>query len=143
MEKEEFLRPVTEEDIRAAYSIDCSELGSILQGLRNDSTRLTSQLLERTSDGNKFVYLVSFYTSTPEPVLDKDLERWLCDNKGLRGEPGQRSKVAYRIKFYVLSKFQQQGLAKQMLPKEEAVFRRWGAREVQADAMDTGRWVWH
>ena len=70
------------------------------------------------------------------------MHRWLCDNKRLRGEAGRRSKVAYRVQFYVRPKFQQQGLAKQLLPQEEDLFLSWGARQIQTDAMDTGRWVW-
>lgn len=142
MEKDTFLRPINEEDVRAAYFVDCTHLGAPLHEFCNDSTSLASQLLERTSDGNKFVYKVSFYTSALEPILDRELHRWLCDNKRLRGEAGRRSKVAYRVQFYVRPKFQQQGLAKQLLPQEEDLFLSWGAREIQTDAMDTGRWVW-
>ena len=38
--------------------------------------------------------------------------------------------------------FQAEGLATQVLPKEERLFRLWGAQQVHTDAMDDGRWVW-
>lgn len=142
MEKAAYLYPTSEEELRDAYSVDRSRLGVRLQRIQCESTQLRSQLLTGTSDGNRLVYAVAFYTDTAEPILDHDLERWLCDEKKLRGTPGQKSKVAYRVWFIVRAQFQQEGLAKEILPREEGFFRRWGAREVQTDAMYVGRWVW-
>jgi len=74
-------------------------------------------------------------------LLDKDLERWLCDRKQLLGQAG-RSKVAVRVKFYVRRNFRQKGLATYIVGREENLFRRWGAKEIHVFAMDLGRWIW-
>lgn len=142
MDKEAFLQPTNELELHATYVVERSRLGARLQVLRNESTRVESHLLEGTSDGNKLTYFVAFYSDTAEPILDQDLQRWLCDNKRLKGNPSTRSKVAYRVRFAIRGQFQREGLAKEIFPKEEDFFRHWGAREVQTDAMDMGRWAW-
>ena len=143
MEKETFLLPINEKQLESAYEIDAWKLGARLQKeLRTESRRLHCQLLEGTSDGNKLVCRIGLYTNEAEPVLDQDLERWMCDNKRLRQSPNTRAKVAYRLAFFVRSIFQNEGLATAIIPREEDVFRRWGAIEVQTDAMYSGRWVW-
>jgi GNAT superfamily N-acetyltransferase len=129
------LSPISEADIRDAY------LAAPKLGIDDGNTVLLLQLLLRTTDGNKVNCLISFHTEQGEPILDRDLERWLCDNKRLLGRSG-RSKVAYRVKFYVRRNFREKGFAQYILAREEELFRRWGAKEIQVTAMDDGRWVW-
>ena len=142
MEISEFLQPITEERLRKTYQIDTSKVGPRLEKLRNESTKLLPLLQTNSADGNRLIYVISFYTVDAEPVLDKDLERWLCDHKKLLADPSRRSKVAVRVNFFIRSRFQQQGLAHYVLQSEEETFRSWGAREIQVYAMYDGRWVW-
>jgi GNAT superfamily N-acetyltransferase len=130
------LLPISEEDIRNTY------LAAPRLGIDDAKTRISLQLLANTTDGTKVNCLVLFHTDMGEPILDRDLERWLCDNKKLLSEPGQRARVAYRVRFYVRRNFRGSGLAQYILLREEDLFRRWGAEEIQVTAMDDGRWVW-
>jgi len=129
------LSPISEADIRDTYS------AAPRLGIDDGKTVLSLELLLKTTDGNKVTCFVSFYTEQDEPILETDLQRWLCDNKRLLGRSG-RSKVAYRVRFYVRRNFQGKGFARYILAREEELFRRWGAREIQVTAMDDGRWVW-
>lgn len=142
MEIPEFLRPISQTDVREIYRVEHYQLGNRLSILDNDSTRLSWQFLQNTSDGNRLIYLVGFYSSDSEPILDQDLERWLCDNKQCLGARRERSRVAVRVRFYLRAKFQNAGLARLLHLREEEVLRKWGAKEVQVLAMDMGRWVW-
>jgi GNAT superfamily N-acetyltransferase len=129
------LSPISQTDVQRAYLVEPK------LGIKDAKTKLSFQLLTGTQDGTRVIYVVFFHTETDEPILEKDLERWLCDNKRLLGQPG-RSKVACRVKFYVRRNFQAKGFALYILGKEEELFRRWGAREIQVTAMEDGRWVW-
>lgn len=130
------LSPLSQQDIRNIYWFDCGVLGTALQDIDNTATRVDFQ------DGQKTIYLVRIYTSNTEPVLDKDLQRWLCDNKLLLGRPGVRGRVAVKVNFYLIGKYQKNGLSTYIHNREEPVFRSWGADEIQLYAMETGRWVW-
>jgi hypothetical protein len=138
---ESFLQPVSVADIRDVYVVDLSQVGSQFATLDNDLTELKPTLLSNTS-GKKVVYFVSFYTSATQPILDKPLERWLCENMALEGASSKKSKVAFRVNFFLRSQFHHGGFARYLLPREEHVFRQWGASEVQTLAMYDGRWVW-
>ncbi|HET7890449.1 MAG TPA: hypothetical protein VFL34_02950 [Candidatus Sulfotelmatobacter sp.] len=129
------LLPIAEADIRNTY------LCSPRLGIDDTRTGFSLQLLERTSDGAKVICLVFFQTDTGEPILDQHLERWLCNNKKLFSQPG-RSRVAYRVRFYIRGNFQRKGFAHYISIQEEQLFKRWGATEIQTTAMDDGRWVW-
>lgn len=137
----QFLRPVSEEQLRAAYVIDTTAVKSPLNTVTNSSTRFSTQFHRRTHDGQRLLFFVGFFCGD-EPVLDEDLVRWLCDNKLCIGRPRERTKVAIRVRFYIRDKFQHAGLATYLLPREESIFRMWGARELHVYAMDSGRWVW-
>jgi hypothetical protein len=129
------LSPISEADVRQSYLVEHR------LGIDDGKTTFSFQVLAKTADGTRVNYQVLFYTDMREPILEKDLERWLCDNKKLLGQPG-RSRVAYRVKFYIRGNFQGKGFARYILVQEEELFRRWGAREIQVTAMDDGRWVW-
>jgi GNAT superfamily N-acetyltransferase len=129
------LSPISEADIRNTY------LAEPRLGIDDARTVLSLQLHTKTADGRRVNCLVLFRTGTGEPILETDLERWLCDNKRLLGKPG-RSRVAYRVRFYVRGNLQGKGFARYILMREEELFRRWGATEIQVTAMDDGRWVW-
>jgi hypothetical protein len=137
-----FLEPVTAQELCDTYIFDHARLKGLLQDLRNESTKVEINDPDRMGDSNRVMYNVSFYLSNGELVLDQALQRWLLDNKQCLGQPGLRSKVAYRLKFYCRPPLQHGGLATQLLAREEAVFKKWGAREVQVLAMDSGRWIW-
>lgn len=136
------LSPISESDLREIYWCDRSQLGPALQELDNDLTTFRLESVGRTADGEKIVYFVGVYCSGKSPILDKELERWLCDNKMLLGQPGTRGRVAVRVNFFILPKYQQSGLATYVLSRERQVFRNWGAREIHVFAMEAGRWVW-
>lgn len=138
----DFLHPISKERLRGAYWIDTSQMGAQLRQVDNTLTRLRLRLLENTPDGNRLTYLVAFFTRSSEPILEQDISRWLCDNKALLGRPGYRSKVAVRVGFFVRPAFRGAGLAVYLLAREENVFRKWGAAEIQVLAMCLGRWVW-
>jgi GNAT superfamily N-acetyltransferase len=110
-------------------------------GIDDAKTTFSFQLLEKTADGTKVVCQILFHTDTGEAILEKELERWLCDNKRLLGRSG-RSRVACRVKFYVRRNLRGQGFAYYISMKEEELFRRWGAKEIHTTAMDDGRWAW-
>jgi GNAT superfamily N-acetyltransferase len=135
MELSDALSPISEADIRETYLV------APRLGIDDTKTIFSFQVLERTADGTRVICQVSFRTDTGESVLDKELERWLCDNKNLLSRPG-RARVVCRVKFYVRRNFQGSGLAEYILRQEEELFRRWGAKEIQVTAMDDGRWVW-
>jgi GNAT superfamily N-acetyltransferase len=138
-----FLSPLTEEELRDVYRIDVNRVQERLASLRNDSTVIEfSGVSERTGDGNKLTYSVKLYLESGDPVLDREMERWLSDNKRLLQNPEVRAKVAFRVKFYCRSTFRGAGLATYLIPREEDAFRKWGAREIHVLAMDDGLWVW-
>lgn len=129
------LAPVTEGDVTQTYALN--------GGFKVDdaATTIDFQLLLGTDDGTKVTYSIQFFRTDGLPILYRSLERWLCNNKRLLGGPG-RSKVAFRVKFYVQGNFQGQGFASYILGQEETLFRNWGAAEIQVTAMEDGRWVW-
>jgi len=129
------LLPVTQADVSNTYQVTDT------LPVDNARTTVRFQLATATTDGTKVMYFVCLYTSRGQPLLDKDLERWLCDRKQLLSQTG-RSKVAVRVRFYVRRNFHQKGLATYIVDREENLFRRWGAKEIQVFAMDLGRWVW-
>lgn len=129
------LAPVSEADVRQTYTLG----GNF--NIDDTETSISFQLLSPTDDGTKVTYTAQFYTTAGLPVLDRDLERWLCDNKRLLSRSG-RAKVAYRVKFYIRGNFQGQGFASYIVGQEETLFRNWGAAEIQVTAMEDGRWVW-
>jgi GNAT superfamily N-acetyltransferase len=90
----------------------------------------------------KVIYFAAFFNVASEPLLEKELERWLCANRRLLGQPGTRGKVAVRVKFYLRGKFHRSGFATYIVNREEDLFRAWGAREIHTPAMEAGRWVW-
>jgi hypothetical protein len=135
MELADALSPISEVDIQSAY------LAAPRLGIDDSQTNLSFQVLEKTTDGTRVICQILFHTDTGEAILEKELERWLCDNKKLLGQSG-RSKVACRVKFYIRGNFQKRGFADYILSQEEQLFRLWGAREIQTTAMDDGRWVW-
>ncbi len=137
-----FLHPTSEEDLVETYTVDGSQLGPPLSTVNNQLKKVKLKILQNTSDGKKLIYHVALYAVVDEPILDKDLERWLCDNKQLCGRPTERAKVAVRVNFFVRRKFQSAGLASYLCGKEEIYFRKWGAKEIQVFAMEMGRWVW-
>jgi GNAT superfamily N-acetyltransferase len=128
------LLPISRDDVLKAYSFDNSKVD-------NSKTNIAFQIAERTNDGIRLMYFLGFYTSDGIPLLDKDLECWLCGNKALMGESG-RSKVAVRVKIYFSPAFRSKGIGAYIVKREEELFRMWGASEVQLCAMDFGRWVW-
>ncbi len=75
-------------------------------------------------------------------MLDREMERWLSDNKRTLRQPDVRARVAFRVRFYCRSRFRRARLATYLLPREELVFKKWGASEIQVLAMDDGLWVW-
>jgi GNAT superfamily N-acetyltransferase len=129
------LSPISEADVRRTY------LAAPTLQIDDAKTDISFQVSTKTADGTRVDYLVGFRTSTGEPILETALQRWLCNNKRLLGQPG-RSRVAYRVRFHVRSNFQGKGFAYYILMREEDLFRRWGAKEIQVTAMDDGRWVW-
>jgi GNAT superfamily N-acetyltransferase len=137
-----FLFPTSEEELSEVYTIDRSQVGVALSTVDNQLKKLRLGNLNNTSDGRRLRYLVVLYASVEEPILDGDLERWLCDNKRLVGREGERARVAVRVRFRVRAKFQNAGLATHLCRKEESYFRRWGAKEIHVWAMEMGRWVW-
>ena len=138
-----FLSPITEQEVRDAYWIDIARVHARLASVRNDSSEIEfSDVSERTSDGNKLRYSLRLYLDSGEPVLDQELERWLSDDKMLLGSPDVSGKVAFRVKFYCRPAFKQSGLATFLIPREEDLYRKWGAREIHVLAMDDGLWVW-
>jgi|SRR5579863_5748264 len=137
-----FLHPTSEEELVEVYTIDPSLVRPPLDTVDNQSKKVDIRVLQNTQDGKKLTCLVALYALAAEPILDKDLERWLCDNRQLRGRPRERAKVAVRVNFFVRTRFQNAGLASYLFGKEENYFRRWGAKEIQIFATDKGRWVW-
>jgi len=125
----EVLFPLSENDVESAYRGAHPKI---------DDGRT---ILSFHFGAEKVVYLIDFQTTESNPVLDKSLERWLCENRRLLGQPG-RARVAVRVKFYIRSNFQGQRIATYIIGSEDLLFRRWGAVEVQAAAMELGRWVW-
>jgi len=143
MELARFLEPIREHDLRDVYTINHAELRDCLASLRNDSTTVEfSEVNEHTNDGNRVRYSVNLYLDSGSVIFDKAMERWLSDNKRSLERPEVRAKVAFRVKFYCRSPFKGAGLATYLLPREEAVFRKWGAREIHVLAMEDGLWVW-
>lgn len=135
MELIDALRPITEAEVRAVYS----GIGSPVSLAR---TTVSFQVAGEKPDGTKVIYFAAFFINTTEPLLEKELERWLCANRKLLGQPGRRGRVAVRVKFYVRGNFQGNGFATYIVNREEELFRGWGAQEVQTPAMELGRWVW-
>jgi len=138
----DFLAPISKRELHEAYFIDMSHCKSFLRDLKNEYTTFTINDPERVGGSNRVTYAVKFYFVNHDPVLDEALQRWLFDNKQCLSQPGVRAKVAYRLRFYCRTPFQRGGLATQLLLREEGVFKKWGAREIQLLAMDAGRWVW-
>jgi GNAT superfamily N-acetyltransferase len=135
MELIDALRPITEGDVRDTYSGRDSPISLT-------RTNVFFQVGGERPDGTKVICFAAFFVSATEPLLEKELERWLCTNRRLLGEPGRRGKVAVRVKFYVRGNFQGRGFATYIVNREEELFRGWGAQEVQTPAMEAGRWVW-
>lgn len=142
MDSKDFLNPVSEAEIKAVYWINVSSAFPQLPRVKNRLTSMKAELLRHNESGYKLVYYVAIFIQENEPILEEDIVRWLCDNKASRGTPGARFKVACRIQFRISQKFQRAGLATYLLEREEQVFRKWGAREIQVSAMEDGRWVW-
>lgn len=134
MELADALRPITEDDVRDAYSNSSSPV--ILA-----RTVLSFQVATAGADGTRVAYFVGFYIDAAEPLLDKELQRWLCTSRKFLGRSG-RGRVAVRVMFYVRSNFQGKGFATYIVNREEELFRSWGAQEIQTPAMEQGRWVW-
>lgn len=128
------LLPILRNDVLQTYFLDST------QG-DNSKTQISFAIAEGTGDGTRVMYYLSFFTDDQIPLLDKDLECWLCHNKALISRTG-RSKVAVRVKIYVRPSFRGKGLASYIVKREENLFRQWGAAEVQLCAMEFGRWVW-
>lgn len=142
-EVETFLHPTTREQLMEVYTLDHSRLRPTLSGVDNSLKKIKEiRLIENSPDDRKLTYFVALYVSADEPILEKDLERWLWDNKLLYGKPKERARVAFRANFFVRRKFQEAGLATHLCGKEEEYFRAWGAEEIQVAAMEMGRWVW-
>src|SRR5215469_11163006 len=99
MDREAFLAPLSENELREVYQIDLRKVHERLGALRNDSTQMRfSDISQYTSDGNRMTYSVSFYLDSGDPVLDREIERWLSDNKRTLREPEIRAKVAFRVR---------------------------------------------
>jgi GNAT superfamily N-acetyltransferase len=128
------LRPISRDDVLVAYTLEGASAD-------NSKTRISFQIAAKTGDGTRVMYYLSFHTADRTPLLDKDLECWLCENKPLKGR-NVRARVAIRVKIYVNRNFQGRGIATYIVKREEDLFRRWGAVEVQLCAMESGRWVW-
>ncbi|MGI0080454.1 MAG: hypothetical protein ACRECH_12620 [Nitrososphaerales archaeon] len=139
-----FLLPTSLTDLNEVYNIDASQLHPPLSSIKISSKIVDIHILPSTHDGTKLVYCVQLFAliDEPKPILDRDLERWLCDNRQLRGRPLKRARVAVRVNLFIRDKFQAAGLATYICKKEENYFRSWGAKEVQVFAMEMGRWVW-
>jgi GNAT superfamily N-acetyltransferase len=137
-----FLYPTSEEALFQVYTVDRSQVGPALSTLDNRLTRFRLDIIKNAPSDEKLKYLVTLYAPANEPILDKDLERWLWDNKQLCGRPTQRARVAFRVNFFIRRKFQRAGLATYLCGKEEGFFQSWGAKEIQVVAMEMGRWVW-
>jgi GNAT superfamily N-acetyltransferase len=137
-----FLEPISAKELQEAYILEPLELKALLRDLSNEYTKVKIAQPDRMGDSNRLIYSVDFFLSNHEQVLDQSLQRWLFNNKQCLSQPTLKSKVAYRLKFYCRKPFQGGGLAKQLLQREEAIFRKWGAREIQLLAMDSGRWIW-
>ena len=135
MDLAEALLPISETDVRQAYWFTSPF------PVDNAKTDISLKIATKTADGTKVICLATLHTDTGEPILDKDLERWLCDQKQLLGRT-ERSRVAMRVKFYIRRHFQNRGLATYIVRREDDLFRRWGAKEIQVVAMEFGRWVW-
>src|SRR5271170_259658 len=101
----DFLQPASEEALLEVYTIDHSQVGPKLSAVDNALKKIRLDIIRSTSDDKKLKYLVELYASVDEPILDKDLERWLWDNKQLCGRPEERARVAFRVNFFVRSKF--------------------------------------
>jgi GNAT superfamily N-acetyltransferase len=136
MELIDALQPITEGDVRDAYSVSSGSPVTLTR------TTISFQVSGERPDGTKVIYLVAFFTDASDPLLEKELERWLCANKRLLSQPGRRGRIAVRVKFYVRDKFQGRGFATYVVNREEELFRGWGAQEIQTPAMEQGRWVW-
>jgi GNAT superfamily N-acetyltransferase len=132
---EAVLAPVSEMDFRHTYAAD------VILDIDDSKTTIDLTLLEKTTDGNRVICTVSFRNAGGEPILERDLERWLCDNKRLSEKRG-RARVACRVKFYARSNYRRQGFGQYILTREEDLFRRWGAKQIHVTAMDEGRWAW-
>ncbi|HTV59604.1 MAG TPA: hypothetical protein VMJ93_12105 [Verrucomicrobiae bacterium] len=143
MDLDSFLSPITAKELAGVYMIDARKVRSALANLDDELTTVTfSNVLDRTQDGSKVIYEVYLALASGEPVLNHDIQRWLCDKKQLRERPSEKGKVVFRVFFYCILKFQGAGLATYLLPREEQAFKKWGAREIQVLAMDKGRWIW-
>jgi GNAT superfamily N-acetyltransferase len=135
MDLTDALLPISEIDVRDTYSASGASPVALAQ------TTVSFQVAAGERDGTKVIYFVTFFIDTGEPLLDKDLERWLCMNRKLLGQVG-RGRVAVRVKFYVRSSYRGKGFAPYIVEREEELFRGWGAQEIQMPAMELGRWVW-
>jgi hypothetical protein len=65
------LLPIVKDDVRQTYFLDDAH-GD------NSRTRISFAIAERTGDGTKVMYYVSLFAENGDPVLDKELECWLC-----------------------------------------------------------------
>jgi hypothetical protein len=138
-----FLHPTTIEQLAEVYTIDHSQVGPALSGVDNKLKKIKKlDIIKMGLDAHKLMYFVGLYISVDEPILEKDLERWLWDNKQLLGRPEERGRVAFRVNFFVREKFRSARLATYLCGKEESYFRTWGAKEIQVAAQYIGRWVW-
>lgn len=105
----------------------------------NESRALTRCRLEPPEPPERLSWHVEFYAAE-EAVLEVPLARLFEP----RGEDctGAVARIVLNATFYLLPIHQRSGFARALYEAEEALYRRWGVREVHIEALRSGPLVW-
>jgi hypothetical protein len=139
---------ITARAIEVAYDFD-------VQGVTNSTVKafgIAASMIDIHDDyGNELeshvVYRIELTRPDGNSILEFPFIRYLYPRRELWGPYCKEGltligRVAYNANFSITLDFQHKGIAKVIYQLEDALYRRWGADEIQLSAAQTGKVVW-
>ena len=124
-------------------AVDPFDLEETYSGLDQDfvpTPTLIQQQLGRNWTPPFFKWRLTFAHADGREIVDPPLQRKVYGDLPLYG--GGRGVVVENDAFHIQEPFQGKGFARAVCGSEEALFNRWGVREIHLTAIEAGRVVW-
>lgn len=127
-------------ELRSVYTIDLQEVNNPLRKDVNPEPEIEYNYTEDDRHIFEFFYKVFLFTWKRILVTDR-LEYILYGKKQLFSNDAY-GKVVSRKYMFINAIYRRCSLATYLIPREEDLFRKWGASEIQLTAAEAGRIVW-
>ena len=128
-------------DLRSVYTINLQKITNPLRKDVDPNPEIKYSYIEHDKYIFIFRYWVDWYTLDKMPVLQRAILNMLY-GEGRLYSTGGTGKIVRREYMFIEFPYQRCLLATYLVPREENLFRQWGALEVQLTAFEAGKIVW-